>query len=44
MEANDDLKILKSMILLLDDAKVNNRAQEAKNEILGVLTQYKEER
>ena len=43
-ENNDDLKILKSMILLLDDAKVNNRAQEAKNEILGVLTQYKEER
>ena len=43
-ENNDDLKLLKSMILLLDDAKVNNRAQEAKNEILGVLTQYKEER
>lgn len=43
-ENNDDLKILKSMILLLDDAKVNSRAQEAKHEILSVLTQYKEER
>lgn len=40
----DDLKILKSIILLLDDAKVNNKAQEVKCEILSVLAKYKEER
>lgn len=41
---DDDLKILKSIILLLDDAKVNSKAQEVKCEILNVLAKYKGER
>lgn len=40
----DDLVVLKTMILLLDDAKVNRKAKELKNEILGLLANYREEK
>lgn len=40
--SEDDLLILKNMILLLDDAKVNGRAKEVKNEMLGLLANYRE--
>ena len=40
----DDLMVLKTMILLLDDAKVNRKAKELKNEILGLLANYREEK
>nr|DAL68049.1 MAG TPA: hypothetical protein [Caudoviricetes sp.] len=42
--SEDDLLVLKTMISLLDDAKVNMRAKEVKNEILGLLANYREGR
>nr|DAW02810.1 MAG TPA: hypothetical protein [Caudoviricetes sp.] len=42
--SEDDLQVLKTMISLLDDAKVNRRAKEVKDEILGLLVNYREGR
>lgn len=42
--SEDDLLVLKTMISLLDDAKVNIRAKETKNEITELLVNYREGR